>query len=172
MQQFQRVPSSRSTCRCRLDCSIEDRASLPLIPLPTSFVIVRKKVSATPRWKRVSAYMNGNASKLHGILRKYKIKFRSIDLELRQPLQSSFTRLPWRQKTDGAKSGPFMQAILSALLRGSGQPGLPVDPGSSSAGKAVDLVAQLRTAGPAGMSWCCSRPRAAGYIGLPFVRII
>jgi hypothetical protein len=32
--------------------------------------------------------MNGIASKLHGILPKYKIKVRSIDLELRQPVQS------------------------------------------------------------------------------------
>jgi hypothetical protein len=32
--------------------------------------------------------MNGNESKLHGILLKYKIKFRSEDVELRQPLQS------------------------------------------------------------------------------------
>jgi hypothetical protein len=34
--------------------------------------------------------MNGNESKLHGILLKYKIKFLSIDLELRQPLQSHY----------------------------------------------------------------------------------
>jgi hypothetical protein len=34
--------------------------------------------------------MNGDASKLHGILLKYKTKFRSIDLELRQPLHSHY----------------------------------------------------------------------------------
>ncbi len=34
--------------------------------------------------------MNGNASKLHAILLKHKIKFRSIDLELRQSLPSHY----------------------------------------------------------------------------------
>jgi hypothetical protein len=34
--------------------------------------------------------MNRNESNLHGTLLKYKIKFRSIDLELRQPLQSHY----------------------------------------------------------------------------------
>jgi hypothetical protein len=33
--------------------------------------------------------MNGNGSKLHGILLKYKIKVRSKDHELRQPLQEN-----------------------------------------------------------------------------------
>src|ERR1700722_11743722 len=32
--------------------------------------------------------------------------------------KNSFTRLPWRQLTDDAKYGPFVQAILSALFRG------------------------------------------------------
>jgi hypothetical protein len=34
--------------------------------------------------------MNGNESKLHGSLFKYKIKFRPLDLERRQPLQSHY----------------------------------------------------------------------------------
>jgi hypothetical protein len=34
--------------------------------------------------------VNGDASKLHGNLLKYKIKFRSIDHVLRQPLQSHY----------------------------------------------------------------------------------
>jgi len=33
--------------------------------------------------------MNGDGSKLHEILLKYKIKFRSTDHELRLPLQSN-----------------------------------------------------------------------------------
>jgi hypothetical protein len=34
--------------------------------------------------------MNGDGSKLHESLLKYKIKFRSTDHELRQPLQSHY----------------------------------------------------------------------------------
>jgi hypothetical protein len=34
--------------------------------------------------------MTGDESKLHGILLKHKVKFRSIDLEFRQPLQCRY----------------------------------------------------------------------------------
>src|SRR5258708_39991552 len=49
-------------------------------------------------------------------------------------------------KDNGAKSGPFMLAILSALLRGSVQSGLPVDPGSRGADDTVVLPARPHAA--------------------------
>jgi hypothetical protein len=50
--------------------------------------------------------MDGDGSKLHGILIKYKIKFRSIDHELRQPLQSLYAGAP--------------PLVVFAALRGQG----------------------------------------------------
>jgi len=40
--------------------------------------------------ERITACMKGDASKLHGNLLKYKIKFRSIDQDLRQPIENHY----------------------------------------------------------------------------------
>jgi hypothetical protein len=67
-------------------------ASLPLIPFPTCFLdpLLSLERKFPDLLADVTACMNGDGSKLHEILLKYKMKFRSIDLELRQPLQSHY----------------------------------------------------------------------------------
>jgi hypothetical protein len=47
--------------------------------------------------------MNGDASKLHGILLKYKIKFRSIDLGSGSPFKAHYAGVHrWRRSLGAA----------------------------------------------------------------------
>ena len=51
----------------------------------------------------IAACMNGDASKLHGILLKYKIKFRSIDLGSGSPFKAHYAGVHrWRRSLGAA----------------------------------------------------------------------
>jgi hypothetical protein len=55
--------------------------------------------------------MNRNASKLHRILLKYKIKFRSFDLELRSPLQGRYAVAAPLGASTGQISSPSASSL-------------------------------------------------------------